>query len=350
MTDTDLQESQTSQFGGKDLLAPTGRIAPPDGVYASIIEAVGNTPMVALDRLTAGLDGRILAKLEYLNPGFSKKDRTGLWMLREAIRAGELRPGQPVVELTSGNTGTGLAIACSVLGHPFVAVMSRGNSPERARMMAALGAEVVLVDQARTSEPGRVSGEDLALVEERTIEICNKLRAFRADQFVLSSIVAVHRETTAKEILRQTEGKFDAFCDFVGSGGSFVGCATTFREIRPDIRCYVVEPEGAAVISGKELVKPRHVIQGGGYSRVDLPALKGVKLDGCLTVTDDEVTAMARRLAAEEGIFAGYSSGANVAAALQLLRGPHTGDTIVVLICDSGLKYLTTELWPDPAE
>jgi len=345
MADKRASVSQSNKPARDNLLSRVGQVDPPDGVYSSVIEAIGNTPMVALDRLTEGIEGRVFAKLEYLNPGFSKKDRTALWMLREATRAGDLESGQTVVELTSGNTGTGLAIACRALGHPFVAVMSRGNSAERARMMAALGAEVVLVDQARTSEPGQVSGEDLALVEVRTRKICRERGGFRADQFTLPSIVAVHRDKTAQEILRQTEGDFDAFCDFVGSGGSFAGCATAFREYRADIRCYLVEPAGAAVISGEELVKPRHVIQGGGYSRDDLPALRGVKIDGCLTVTDDDAAQMTRRLAAEEGIFAGYSSGANVAAALQLLKGAHAGGTFVVLICDSGLKYLSTDLW-----
>src|SRR5512139_2267816 len=142
-----------------------------DTVLGSVLGAIGNTPLVELSRITRGLEGRILAKLEYLNPGFSKKDRIALQMIEEAEADGTLKPGQTVVELTSGNTGTGLAIVCAVKGYPFVAVMSRGNSPERARMMAALGAEVVLVDQMPGSPPGQVSGGDLALVEEATRRI-----------------------------------------------------------------------------------------------------------------------------------------------------------------------------------
>ena len=135
---------------------------------SSVIEVIGGTPLVSLDRLTRayGVEGSIVAKLDYLNPGFSKKDRAALGVIEAAEVAGELKPGQTVVELTSGNMGTGLAIVCAIKGYPFVAVMSRGNSEERARMMRALGAEVVLVDQMPDSELGQVSGEDLALVEE----------------------------------------------------------------------------------------------------------------------------------------------------------------------------------------
>jgi hypothetical protein len=137
-----------------------------DTLLPSVLGAIGNTPLVELSRLTRGLEGRILAKLEYLNPGFSKKDRIALQMIEEAEADGRLKSGQTVVELTSGNTGTGLSIVCAVKGSPFVAVMSRGNSMERARMMKALGAEVVLIDQLPESKPGQVSGGDLALVEE----------------------------------------------------------------------------------------------------------------------------------------------------------------------------------------
>ena len=135
---------------------------------SSAVEAIGDTPLVELSRLTRDLEGRVLAKLDYLNPGLSKKDRVARQIIEDAEADGVLRPGQTVVELTSGNTGTGLAIVCGIKGYPFVAVMSRGNSTERARMMTALGAEVVLVDQAPGSPPGQVSGEDLARVEERT--------------------------------------------------------------------------------------------------------------------------------------------------------------------------------------
>src|SRR5512136_46200 len=140
-------------------------------ILSSAIEAIGDTPLVELSRLSRGLGGRILAKLEYLNPGFSKKDRIARQMIEDAETSGSLQPGQTVVELTSGNTGTGLAIVCAVKGHPFVAVMSKGNSTERARMMQALGAEVVLVDQLPESKRGQVSGGDLELVEREAQRI-----------------------------------------------------------------------------------------------------------------------------------------------------------------------------------
>ncbi|HVU23034.1 MAG TPA: cysteine synthase family protein [Opitutus sp.] len=320
-----------------------------DGILRSVADAIGDTPLVELARLTRGLDGRILAKLEYLNPGSSKKDRIARQIIADAEADGSLRPGQPVVELTSGNTGTGLAIVCGVKGYRFIAVMSKGNSVERARMMAALGAEVVLVDQAPGSQRGQVSGADLDLVEARAQEIVRERGAFRADQFNARGNVRAHQLHTGPEILRQSGGAIDAFCDFVGSGGSFAGCAAAFKAHDPAVRCFVIEPAGAAVLAGEPLTRPGHRIQGGGYARTQLPLLDRAHVDGYLTVTDEEATATARRLAREEGIFASYSSGANVAAALRLLRGKFRGKTVVVLICDSGLKYLSTELWEMPA-
>jgi cysteine synthase len=310
----------------------------------SVLGAIGNTPLVELARLTRGVDGRILAKLDYLNPGFSKKDRIALQMIEEAEADGRLRPGQTVVELTSGNTGTGLAIVCAVKGYPFVAVMSQGNSRERARMMAALGAEVVLVPQLPASQPGQVSGGDLALVEVAAQRLTAERGAFRADQFHLAGNARAHELHTGPEFLAQSGGALDAFCDFAGTGGSFAGCAAAFKAHNPAIQCYVVEPAGAAVLAGEAVTRPNHRIQGGGYAMA-LPLLDPALVDGYLQVTDDEAIAMARRLAREEGIFAGFSSGANAAAALRLLETTLPGRTIAVILCDSGLKYLSTDLW-----
>lgn len=317
------------------------------GLFSSTVEAIGNTPLVELERLTRDLDGRILAKLDHLNPGFSKKDRIARQIVEDAEAAGELVPGQTVVELTSGNTGTGLAIVCGVKGYPFVAVMSRGNSRERARMMAALGAEVVLVDQAPGSPPGQVSGADLARVEERAQQIVAERGAFRADQFHHRGNYRAHLLHTGPEILRQSAGTITAFCDFAGSGGTFGGCAAALKGFDPAIRCYVVEPADAAVLAGEPVSNPNHRIQGGGYSMTDLPLLRRDLVDGYLQIRDDDAIRVARRLAREEGIFGGFSAGANVAAAIELLDGPCRGGTIAVLICDSGLKYLSTDLWPD---
>ncbi|MBW2408877.1 MAG: pyridoxal-phosphate dependent enzyme, partial [Deltaproteobacteria bacterium] len=193
----------------------------PNTPLTSTIEAIGNTPLVELSRLTRKIDGRILVKLENLNPGYSKKDRIARQIIEDAEASGELSAGQTVVELTSGNTGTGLAIVCGIKGYAFVAVMSRGNSIERARMMSALGAEVVLVDQLPSSTPGQVSGGDLERVEEETRRIVRARGAFRADQFKLRGNFRAHYLNTGPEIIHQSGGNIDVFCDFIGTGGSF---------------------------------------------------------------------------------------------------------------------------------
>ena len=222
----------------------------------SIVEAIGATPLVELSRLARDSGGRLLAKLEYLNPGFSKKDRIARQIVEDAEADGSLQPGQTVVELTSGNTGTGLAIVCGIKCHPFVAVMSQGNSPERARMMRALGAEVVLVDQAGDSVPGQVSGADLQFVEEAARAIARERGAFRVDQFYRTGNFRAHYLHTGPEILDQADCRIDAFCDFAGTGGSFAGCAAAFKERDSAVRCFVVEPEGCAVLSGGAVAVP----------------------------------------------------------------------------------------------
>jgi cysteine synthase A len=312
----------------------------------SVVEAMEASPLVALDRLTKtmGVDGRIFAKLDYLLPGFSKKDRPARRIVEDARASGALAPGQTVVELTSGNMGTGLAIVCAVLGHPFVAVMSAGNSLERARMMRALGAEVVLVPQMPGGTPGRVSGDDLALVEIEAQRITRERGAFRANQFELGGNPTSHEET-GSEILAQSGGAVTAFCDFVGSGGTLGGCACAFERAGAGIRCYAVEPEGAAPIGGGDISRPDHPIQGGGYSRGDLTHLKDVTLAGTVTVSGEAARTTARMLARSEGIFGGFSGGANVAAAIDLLHGREKGGVVATLIADSGLKYLSTDLW-----
>ena len=315
-------------------------------ILSSISEAIGNTPLVSLNRITADMDGRILAKIDMLNPGFSKKDRAAKQIIEDAEANGSLQPGQTVVELTSGNMGTGLAIVCLSRGYPFIAVMSKGNSRERARMMSALGAEVILVDQQPGSTPGQVSGDDLARVEEAAQKISRERNAFRADQFKLSGNLKAHYLHTGKEFWEQSGGTINGFCDFVGSGGTYAGVTKYLKEQNGNVKCYIVEPKGAAVISGKPASRPEHPIQGGGYSMPDLTFLKNISVDGYLEVSGDEAREGAGRLAGEEGIFAGFSSGANLAAALQLLEGPLKGQTIGIMICDSGLKYLSTDLWP----
>jgi cysteine synthase A len=316
-----------------------------NGICASAAEAIGNTPLIDLQRIVSDLDGRILLKLEYLNPGSSKKDRAARKIIEAAEASRELSPGQTVLELTSGNMGTGLAIVCAAKGYPFVAVMSTGNSPERASMMRALGADVVLVDQCPGSRPGEVSGDDLKLVDDEATRLVAERNAFRADQFEHTGNRLAHYEGTAPEIWKQSAGGITGFCDFVGSGGTFAGCTRYFKAQNPDIACFVVEPAGAAALHGESITNPEHPIQGGGYSMSQLAQLGDVEPDGYLQVTSDDAVHCTRRLAREEGVFAGYSTGANLSAALQLLNGPMSGATIAIVACDSGMKYLSTDLW-----
>jgi cysteine synthase A len=235
-------------------------------------------------------------------------------------------------------------MVCAVKGYPFIAVMSRGNTPERAAMMRAMGATVVLVEQDDPDEG--VTKEDMKRVEDTAERLIAEHNAFRADQFKREENSQAHYEHTGPEWLRQSGGKIDAFCDFVGTGGGFAGVARAFKEYNPTIGCYIVEPHGAAKLAGACITCCAHVIQGGGYGK-ELPLINHDHVDGHLTVDDREVTDVTRRLAKTEGIFAGYSSGANIAAAYQLLNGDFKGKTIAVNICDSGLKYLSTDLWDD---
>lgn len=316
-------------------------------LIGNIYEAIGETPMLRLSRITEhyGVEGNIFAKLEYLNPGFSKKDRPALQMIEEAEASGELKPGQTVIELTSGNTGTGLSIVCQAKGHPFIACMSEGNSMERARMMRALGAEVVIVPQTKNAVIGQVSGEDLKLVEEMAVKLTKERNAFRADQFKLDSSYRAHKLHTAVEMWEQSDGDIDCFVDIVGSGGTFEGCAEKLKEYNENISCYIVEPANAAVYAQKNLINEgRHKVQGCGYA-MDLSLINKNLIDGCIQVTDEDVIQVTRDLARLEGTFVGFSSGANVCAAIQLLKGKEKGKNIVLTLNDSGLKYLSTDLF-----
>ena len=315
-------------------------------VSDSVLDAIGGTPLVRLGRLWSG-EGEILAKLDYLNPGGSKKDRIALRMIEEAEESGDLAAGQTVVELTSGNTGTGLAIVCAVKGYPFVAVMSRGNSEERAQMMIALGAEVVLVDQMDGSASGHVTGDDLALVEKAAQRLAEERGAFRADQFHLPGNANAHEYGTGPEIWSQSGETVDVFCEFVGTGGTFAGIARYLKSQNSDIACYLIEPDGAAALAGKEVVNPSHRIQGGGYAMSNLAGIDEDLVDGMIEIADHVAIDTSRRLAEQEGIFAGFSAGACVAAAEQLLHNDYQGATVAVVLADSGMKYLSTDLWHD---
>ena len=314
-------------------------------VCRSAVEAIGKTPLVVLERMCADLPGLVLAKLESFSPGGSVKDRVARGMVEAAERSGALKPGGVIVETTSGNTGIGLAIVAAVRGYRFLAVMSEGNSPERRRMLRALGAEVVLVPQSGPGRPGMVTGEDLERVEARARELAEELSAFRPDQFANANNPAAHEETTGEEIWTQTGGCVDVWVASIGTAGTFTGVARLLKRRKPGVRCWAAEPASARVLAGYETTDARHSIQGTGYDRV--PPLWDASLcDGFLGVTDEDAVATARLLGTREGIVAGYSGGANVWAALELARRSAEGEVIVTLCPDTGLKYLSTSLFP----
>lgn len=313
-------------------------------VLNNILGAIGETPLVHLKKISERGKINVYAKIEYFNPGLSIKDRVAIKFIEEAEKNGKLRPGATVIERTSGNMGTGLAIVCAVKGYKFIAVMSEGNSVERRRMLSALGAEVVLVPQAPSGKPGFVSGEDLELVETQTKELASKLNAYRPDQFNNPDGAKAHEETTGQEIWSQMDGKIDAFVTYVGSGGTFVGTSRALKNHNKNVKCFVVEPESAPYLAGKKILSTRHRIQGGGYA-FKPPFWDNSLVDGYLTVSDEEAMNSARNLAAKEGIFAGYSSGANVAACLKTAEVLEKDSCVVTILPDSGLKYLSTDLF-----
>lgn len=314
---------------------------------SSVLGLVGGTPAVWLDRLRGGRPGRVLLKLELANPGGSIKDRTALACLEAAESRGELRPGGTVIELTSGNMGIGLAIACAIKGYRLIAVMSEGNSPERRRVLAAYGAEVELVPQLPESVPGQVSGADLELVEQQTQALVRETGAWRPDQFANPDNPAAHEAATGPELWHQAGGRpgvLTAFVAMVGTGGTFVGTARALKRRDPAIACYAVEPAGAPVLAGEPVTNQGHKLQGAGYAFVP-PAWDAALCDGTLAITDEEAITTARALARQEGILGGFSTGANLAAALRLAETSQPGATIATIACDTGLRYLSTDLF-----
>ncbi|MCL2856271.1 MAG: cysteine synthase family protein [Oscillospiraceae bacterium] len=318
-----------------------------DQYITSITQAIGKTPLLRLDKIKAhlGFEGDIYAKLEHLNPSFSKKDRIALGMIELAEEKGLLKPGQPVLEMTSGNTGTGVALVCSAKGYRFICVMSRGNSVERVKMVEAFGGEVVLVDQAPGAVPGKVSGEDLRLVEIEAERLTKELGAYYLNQFTNPSN-ASSQEVAGIEMWEQSGGVISAFADFIGTGGTYAGYAAALKRSSGGLaRCYVVEPQGCAYYGGEIIPGAMHRIQGGGYAReiefLDRTAL----VDGAVSVSCDDAIEMTHLLAAKEGVFSGFSSGANLMGAIQLLRGQEKGKSIGIVINDCGLKYMSTPLW-----
>lgn len=310
-----------------------------------ITEAIGDTYLLKLTKLTdsLSLNGSIYAKLEYLNPGFSKKDRIALGMIEMAEKNGLINPSQPVLEVTSGNTGIGLAIVCAAKGYRFICCLSKGNSVERAKMIQALGGEIILVDQAPGAVAGKVSNDDLLLVEQEAERIVRETGAYYVNQFYNTDNSTAH-ELAAEEMWVQSEGKIEVFADFIGTGGTFAGYARVFKRHDSSIRCYAVEPKGCSFYKGEIKPGASHMIQGGGYSK-NVENVEQKNIDGCITVSDEEAIEMTRKLAEIEGVFAGFSSGANIAAAVRLLKSDEQGRNIGVVINDCGLKYMSTCLY-----
>jgi len=299
--------------------------------------------LVELRRIAGRARGRVFAKLELLNPGGSIKDRSALAIVEAAERQGQLKKGGTVIELTSGNMGTGLAVVCAVKGYPMIAVMSEGNSEERRQMLRAVGAKVVVVPQVGTKRPGQVSREDLEAVDRETTRLTRQLKAFRADQFHNEFNVRAHELMTGREIWEQTEGRVTAFVTSIGSGGTFIGVSRFLKKSNPSVKCFAAEPASAPFIAGRRVTSTSHKIQGTGYA-LKPPLWDDDLCDGFLTATDQEAIRYARLLGRKEGIFAGFSSGANVACAMKLARKAERGDVVVTVLPDTGLKYLSTDL------
>lgn len=303
-------------------------------VYDSITDLIGGTPMLRLKRIAAGLPAAVVAKLEYFNPGGSVKDRIADRMIREAERKGLLNKDTLIIEPTSGNTGIGLALVCAARGYRLVLTMPETMSVERRRLLQAYGAEVVL-----TPGPEGMSGA-IRRAREMAAE---HLNSFVPQQFANPANPAAHRAATAEEIWRDTGGQVDFFVAGVGTGGTITGVAGALKERRPGLRAVAVEPSSSPVLSGG---KPGpHKIEGIGAGFVPEVLDTGL-LDEIITVSDGDALHTARRLAREEGLLVGISAGAAVRAALQVAgRAENRDKTVVVLLPDTGERYLSTELF-----
>ncbi|MGO4299555.1 cysteine synthase A [Leifsonia sp. RAF41] len=305
-------------------------------IYDNVTEAVGRTPLVRLNSLTAGLDATVLAKLEFYNPAGSVKDRIGVAIVDAAEKAGALRPGGTIVEATSGNTGIALAMVGAARGYDVILAMPETASKERRVLLRAFGAKVELT-------PGADGMRGAVEIAQQIVESTEN--AIWARQFENEANPAIHRATTAEEIWEDTDGGVDIFVAGVGTGGTITGVGQVLKERKPGVQVVAVEPLDSPILNGG---KPGpHKIQGIGANFVP-EILDTTIYDEVVDVSLDDALDVAKKLASDEGILAGISSGAIVWAALQLAKRPeNAGKTIVAIVCDTGERYISTPLWAD---
>ena len=309
------------------------------GIHSDITSAFGNTPLVTLNRVSEGLPGTVIAKLEYFNPGSSVKDRIGIAIIDAAEASGELKPGGTIVEGTSGNTGIALALVGAARGYKVILTMPSSMSIERRQLLKRFGAELVLTDPA--------GGMKAAVAKAQEI-VAETPGAILARQFENAANPEIHRKTTAEEIWRDTDGAVDIFVAGIGTGGTITGVGQVLKQRKPGVQVVAVEPSASPLLSTGTPGPAK--IQGIGPNFVP-PILDRDVFDEIVTVEFDDAIATARDLAAKEGIFAGISSGAAVLAALQVAaREENAGKNIVVIVPDTGERYLSTALFDDLRE
>jgi cysteine synthase A len=306
-------------------------------IYDSILDTIGNTPVVKLNRM-APANHTFYAKIESFNPLASVKDRLAIAIIEDAERRGAIKPGQTVVEATSGNTGIALAMVCAAKGYPFVATMAESFSIERRKIMKALGGKVILTPAAE-----RGSG-----MVKRAEELAKEHGWFLARQFENPANPEYHRNTTGPEILRDFAGKnLDYFVSGWGTGGTITGVGEVLKLARPAIKIIAAEPENAMLLSGKEWSP--HKIQ--GWTPDFIPGvLKKEVADEIVPINDDVAISTAQALASQEGIFVGISAGATLATALKVAESAPDGSTFLVMLPDTGERYLSTPLFADISE